>query len=780
MSQSPEPRLARTPSLERLLAATRAALVRQVLAYGVGTVLGACTLWLAFAFVADWGLRVPHAIRIMHGLALAAVITVFLWRDLLRPLGQLPRQEGLTLLFERAHPELREVLISALQFQRAPPAPDTDTALVDAVIADAEQRAAGLAPRAVIDPEAPRARLLLGLGGIACLGVLAALNPLLARTFLERMFGGSAAWPQRTHLVLELPGVEPDTVVEHTRELWRLRLSRGTDLAVLVTAEGEAPDEIALHFEGGRDIAVGRTGAASFRTLLQSLQEPVAFHVTGGDDERGLPRVEVEVLEPPDVAGLAFEVTPPAYSGLAPALFSNQDVEVLKGSELRVHVLPSPREATGQVRFLPDDTTLALEPAPFPHAEGASGDAPEPGLAFACTADKTLGFRVELTDAHGLTNPEPALYRIKVVEDRAPELTVLAPARSEFETVRGGAVPLRVRAEDDFALASLGWRVHSTDGARTDAAPLREAELTPLRPPAGDARGKGGRAARDVALGSARLELDSLGSEAAPVPVDSRFELEFYARDRREPEANEGRSAPLRVRVVTPEELLRRLQDRLAATRLDAMRLADEQRAKRTRIEELLDALDGDAQLATGESLALSAALAGERRALADAQGLARSIAAAAEDVLYARLDDKAASLLDFYDARASQATDARFQVEPWRELARESAAGKLGGEGFAATLVRLVALALDVSEDHASRCVTALDAAEKATARAEVAENLQAAAEQAAEVEKGVEALLAELSEWDNFQNVLTLARDILNRQKALRERTQKAATEK
>jgi len=93
---------------------------------------------------------------------------------------------------------------------------------------------------------------------------------------------------------------------------------------------------------------------------------------------------------------------------------------------------------------------------------------------------------------------------------------------------------------------------------------------------------------------------------------------------------------------------------------------------------------------------------------------------------------------------------------------------------------VRLVALALDVSEDHASRCVTALDAAEKATARAEVAENLQAAAEQAAEVEKGVEALLAELSEWDNFQNVLTLARDILNRQKALRERTQKAATEK
>ncbi len=145
-----------------------------------------------------------------------------------------------------------------------------------------------------------------------------------------------------------------------------------------------------------------------------------------------------------------------------------------------------------------------------------------------------------------------------------------------------------------------------------------------------------------------------------------------------------------------------------------------------------------------------------------------------------ARLDDKAAGLLEFYDTRAAQALDARYQAEPWRELARESAAGKLSGEGFAATLVKLVGLALEISEDHASRCVFALDAAEKATVRAQVGANLQAAAEHAALVEKRVEALLAELAEWDNFQNVLTLARDILTRQKALRERTQQFATEK
>jgi hypothetical protein len=787
MSARPELELSGTPALSRLLAATRRALLRQVLAYGIGTVLGAATLWLAFAFLADWGLRVPHAIRVLHGFGLAAVVTVFLWRDLLRPLARLPTLEGLALLHERNQPELRELLISAVQFQRGARPSDADPALMAAVVREAEARAAALTPAAVIDAEAPRARLLLGMGGITCLALLAWLEPLLARTFLERMFGGATAWPQRTHLVVALPGLDAATV-ERSRERLRVRLARGSDVAVLVTAEGVAPEEITLHFEGGRDLHVGPSGAATYRTLLQSVQEDLAFHATGGDDETGMPRVEVEVLEPPDVEGLALAVEPPAYAGMAPFVVFNQDVEVLEGSRVSVHVLPAPRAARGYVRFLPDGNTLDLEPAPFPRAPTAEDSAEPPtagtevGLAFACTADKTLGFRVELVDANGLTNPEPALYRIRVLEDRAPELTVLAPARSEFETVPGGAVPLRVRVEDDFALASLGWRVRASEGstASTEAPPLLAGELVLERPAAALGRARGARAARDTALGGARLELDALGTPSAPVSVDARFELEFIARDQRAPEPNEGRSPSVRVRVVTPEELLRRLQDRLASARLDALRLFDDQRKKRARVEELLDALDGDAPLAAGEDLAIAAALAGERRVLADAQALARSLAAAAEDVLYARLDDKAAGLLEFYDVRARQALDARFQAAPWRELARESAGGALTGEGFAATLVRLVALSLEISEDHAQACVSALDTAEKAAARTAVADALQDAAEHAARVEQRLEALLSELAEWDNFQNVLTLARDILNRQKALRDRTQQFATDK
>lgn len=772
--QSSDSPLARTPELERLLAGTRARLVGQVWAYGIGTALGVAALWLAFAFLADWGLRVPHAIRLLHGLVLFALAALFLWRDLVRPLRALPDRRGLAVLFERAHPELAELLSSAVQFQRV--APEGDARLVAATIDAAEARARTLDGARVIDPEAPRARLLLGWGGVLSLAALALWHPLYARTFVERLFGGTTPWPQRTHLLLELPGLPEQAVVERSPERVRLRLARGSDIPVLVTAEGVAPEEVRLAFDGKSDLVLPRSGARGYRTLLQNCQEDLAFHVLGGDDEDGLPRVEVQVLQPPDVEGLAFEIRPPAYAGLAPALVFGQDVEVLKGTELVVHVLTRPRGTGGLVRLLPEDSTQALAPAPFPRAPAAEGPAPaepEVGLAFSCTVERTLGFRIELVDANGLANPDPGLYRIRVVDDRPPELTVLAPARGEIELVPGGALALRVRAEDDFGLAQLGWRVRTAEGSGGGEL-LGEAELLARRE--GVRRGK---QARDAALAGTRFELSSLRVNGAPPTIDTRLELEFFAHDQRAGGGGEGRSSPVRIRVVTPEELLRRLQDRLAEARLDALRLNEGQREKRTRIEELLDALEGDGATDAGDDLALAATLAGERRVLNDAQALARALASAAEDVLYARLDDKAGALLEFLDTRQAALLDERFAPAPWRELARECAAGRLTSSGFAPTLVRLVELALVVSDDHAAAAVQALARAGEAESNTTRAEALSAAGAEAQKVEAALETLLAELAEWDNFQNVLTLARDILNRQKALVDRTQQFATE-
>jgi hypothetical protein len=760
----------RAPTLERRLRDLRAGLVRQALAYGAGTILGAASLWLAFAFLADWGLRVPHGIRILHGLALIGVVALFAWRDLVRPLRRLPEDDGLAILYERASPELRELLISAIQFQRDGVPADADPARVAAVVRAAEARAAALVPGAVVDPEVPRARLLLGSGGMLFLLALGLWNPLHATIFLERLVGRSTPWPQRTHLALELPGVEDGAFVSRTPELWRLRLARGSDLSVLVTAEGVVPDEVKVHIDGSRDLLLGPLGTNVFRTLLRSCQEDLAFRVTGGDDEDGLPRVEVEILQPPDVEGLAIRVRPPAYAGLPEVTYHQQDVDVLQGSGIEVFVLATPPDAQGIARLLPEDRLVPLEPRPFPPAPSPDDvlEAPRQGLGFGFVAEDTVGLRIELTDANGLSNPEPGLTRVRVVQDRPPELTVLAPSRGEFETVAGGAIPLRVKAEDDFGLTALRWSARPAAGGES----VLGADLEPR---AIEVRGRDVRAA---ALGSARIEVDALGGPEGPPAADSRFEIEFRADDNCEPTPGTGRTPPVRVRIVTREELHRRLQDRLAQARLDALRLSETQREKRNRIIELLDALDGDD--AGGEGVAITAALSGERRVLSDAQALARSLAVAAEDVLYARLDDKAAALLEFYDARLQDAVDARFLPEPWRALASANAAGQLSTEGFAAGLVALVDLALEISEDHVTAAVEALGAAEAAGVAAEAAASLERAGEAVDRVLARTEDLLAALAEWDNFQNVLTLTRDILSRQKEIRDRTQQFAQDK
>jgi hypothetical protein len=775
--------LSRTPALERLLDGLRGRLVRQVWLHGLGTALAVAALWLAFAFFADWGLRVPHAVRLFHGAVLFLLVGFFAWRHLFRPLARIPSRAGLAILVERSHPDLHELLVSAVQLQGA--SAEGDAGLVAGVLAEADERARRLPLAGVLDERRPRRRALAGAAAAAVLALGALLNPLHTQIFLDRMFGGSAAWPQRTHLTVDVPVLDAGATVERSDERIAVRVARGTDVPVVVRAEGAFPDEVTLHFDGGRDLVLPSSGRGVYRTLLRSCQEDVEFHATGGDDLDGLPRVSIEVLQPPDVEGIAVAVRPPAYSGLADELAFNRDVEVLAGSALTIHVLPFPADATGQVRLLPDDVLVALVPMPFP-PDPAQGDGlaePRPGLGFELQAEKTVGYRVELVDGTGLSNPDPGLFRVRVLEDRPPEVQVVAPSRSDFEIVKGGAIPLRARAEDDFGLASMHGSVRPTTLEREEVEPVLEGtfELLPLEgATVGAAAERGLGARRQAALGSARIEVEALGTPAEPVAVDQRFTFAIVAVDDRQPEPGEGRAIPVRARVVTPEELLRRLQDRLAQARLAAIRLSDLQREKRARVEELAAAMEQASSLQTGEGLALAAALSGQRRVTGDARELARDLATVTEDVLYARLDDKAAALLEAWHERTASLADVRFHPEPWREVALAHREGRLGAGGFASNLVELVDLALAVGEDHAAAATAALERAESSVD----VDAARAALEDAVELQtrclEHVEILLERLAEWDNFQNILQLTRDILNRQKALRERTQQLATEK
>ncbi|MDP6538184.1 MAG: hypothetical protein QF903_12460 [Planctomycetota bacterium] len=765
----------RTPVLDELLERLRRRLVRAVWLFGTGRALAAAACWLAVSFVLDRWLDLPGGIRVAHAVLLAALPIYVLWRELWGRLRRVPDRAGLALLVERAHPDLHELLVSAVQLNEGR-GDARDETLVGALLAAAERRAASLNPREVVDPRGPRRTFATGAGAsVLAAGLLFAAGD-LARVFFLRMGGGGPAWPQRTHLSIHVPDAGGAIGVEDAGDRLLVRVARGGDVGVVVHAEGVVPDEVILHFESGQRLVLAATGGGTFRTLLRSRQADCAFHVTGGDDTDGKPRVDVRVLQPPDVTAVAVRITPPAYTGLPERLERDRDVEVLEGSRVTVHMLSDPPEAEGAVRLLPADRLIALERRPFPHdaPEGEADAGTVEGAAFDLEVRESLRYRFEIRDETGLANPDPGLLGIAAVGDRPPQIEFLAPARAEVSTVVGGSLPLRVLAWDDFGLEELALSVE-LPGAEEGAEHNLPLDWT--SPPAGSSDETASRGAVR-AFASRRIEISDLGGDE-PAGEGQLFGLRLFAVDNRRPDPQRGVSLPVRLRVVSAEEFLRRIQDRLARTRTSVGGLLELASEKHRSTLELVAAIESDQPDAVGEADGARTVLSGQRRLAGDARAVSRELAAVAEELLYSRLDDRSGPILEALDAASAHHANRSFHPGPWTELARRVAAGELGTAVFASKLVEVVGASLEIGEGHATAAIEALRSASNATDLATVHAALLAASDSQAAGIAATERLLEMLAEWDNFQSVLSLTRDILNRQKNLLERTRQYAKE-
>ncbi|MCB9914989.1 MAG: hypothetical protein H6828_07550 [Planctomycetes bacterium] len=755
------PRLA-TPHLDRLLGRLRARLVREVWTFGLGRTLLVLGVWLLFTFVVDWTLHVPAGVRLVHLAVTMALPSFVFWREVVRRLRCVPDRAGLAVLLERAHPELHELLVSAVELA---PGGEGAPELVERVVREAEQRAATLELSGASDP-GPAGRAL-GVG-VAVAAVVALVLGVLrepAGVWLARFAGGDTPWPQRTHLVVEIP---LDGELHSSEERLELAVARGADVPVLVRVRGDMPDEVLLSLESGQELTLGRAGRDVFRTLLRSVQEDLAFTLSGGDDDDGTPAVTLHVLQPPDVVGVAVAIEPPAYSGLPARVEFDRDVQVLAGSRVVVTMRSDPPETTGVARLLPEDRELALEPRAFPARLDEAPLADPRGRGFELVADHTLRYRFELRDAGGLTNPDPGLFAIDVEPDRAPEVELLAPARGEVETVVGGALPLRALVSDDFGLGLLSWTSQAR-GAQ-DAAP-RVHPLVGQAPAVEEPGALGGRAQRARLTATTRLEVNELFGDAPPTEGEV-FELVVVAEDNRAPEPQEGRSAPTRLRVVSADEFLRRVQDRLGRVRTKVDALADLAREKQGYTRDLIASVESD-EPAAADASAVEGALAGARRVQGDARALTRELCAVTEAMLYSRLDERAGPLLEAYDERASARVDRSFHAEPWQELVALQASGALGRADFADRLIEMVGAALELSELHGERVVVLLRELQDQRDLEAAHDTLLAVDAEQSAAAVSLEELLRLLAEWDNYQSILTSTRDLLNRQKNLLDRT-------
>ncbi len=785
----------RAPKLARTLARLATRLRRAAWWQGLGVVLAGSTLWGVFAFLADYALHVPRPIRILLLLAWTGLTAYLAWRFVLRPLRHIPGPTGLAVLAERDLTEPNQLLISGVEFaltQEAAPHPSAP--LRSRVVERAEQRSESVEPARIVDLRRPATFFGGGVLLTAAFSIWLGAHPIHSATFFDRILGGTRPWPKRTELLLDVRVAEGQARIDRSDpNLLRVAVARGQDVPIVVEARGSVPGTVLLHLHTPgaetRKLPLAATAGGTFSTVLQSLRDDVSLHATGGDDRDDSPRVEIEVLTPPDVTDLAVALVPPSYSGLPETTLRGGDARALRGTRVRVVALPSAPKVQGIARLLPEGREIPLVPMPFPALESSAGDpdnsAVEDGLGFDWVLEESLRYRIELVDHRGLENPNPGLRILEVQEDRAPEITLLSPGRSDVETILGGRLPLVAQVRDDFGLTDVRYAVREAgEKIATFEIPLElfADELLP-----GDSsqagRVQAGLEINELLANLMAPEGESGEPDQAPDldqdrAIGTQFEIRINAGDNAEPPQRSD-SATVRVRILSADEMLRRLQDRLAKSRLEAAELFEEARDSRTETDDLLTSLSGEGAGEPPDSRSLRGALGGQRRVTTDAEALLRELAGVTESLLYARLDPSAEPYLEQLDRSSLARASRLFDPKPWRALATAAETSDVPSSGLAGHLLGIVELALDVSELGAAPAVEGLDRALDAV---ETPEQLRAAlletrAAQTATL-ASLEALLERLKEWDNFQSVLALTRDILSRQKALQERTKRYAS--
>jgi hypothetical protein len=811
--------LERTPVLASRIASLRRALRSAAWADGLASLCLAVGLWLAWCFLADWGLRVPTWVRWLHTLALLALVGACAWRRLVRPLRSQPDARGLALLLERAHGGRDELLVTAVELQSRPGPPGP---LGERVLQQADFAARELAYRRALDlrPVALRSglALLLLCGWAAFVG----FEPGLAERFGRRLLGAASAWPQRTVLELELACADAGARIEREPALVRALVPKGARVDVSARVVGRDPQSVALVAADGTRRALARSGPGLYRASLSGLRSGFEGWLEGGDDTDHAPLLRIEVQEPPDVASLAVVIEPPAYTREALRIEPSGSARVPAGSRVRVHVrgigpalrgsllveggsdeyplLPQPYPASGSALAVPPTApaaTAAPATAAATAAASASASAPAGHVEWACEFElsRTLRYRVALVDAHGLSNPSPGLNVLEVQSDRPPRVEWLNPQASELAISAAGALRLRARATDDWFVQALAYEFKQQKQVGATAGTVTEpVELALQALDAGtDGAADGGR---NAAAASDALRLDDGGAAAQPrlqralastlieasalgvLTPGERYELVLRARDGREPAPQEARSSALRLVVLTPQELLRGVQDDLARPRTHAEALLKRMRERAARVEELVAGLSEGGALETADAQAATAVLASLRRSRTDAAQLFHELAELAERVIYARVDEVSTPLLARLDALQSEPALPGPSPRDWRMLCDMRRADGGGDGGAAAPLVDLVGLALDIDLPQLAPAELVLRDALPRAQSGGLLEALQRVAAADARAQAVLEQLLDRISEWDNYQAVLGLTRDILERQRALRERTRAEST--
>lgn len=743
---------------------------RRFVTHGLGWVVAAlCGIGICY-FLLDRTLHLPALVRILFSLAFVGFAVVAIKRRLVYPMSKAFTRADVAVVVERKFPELREKLISAVQFKDvlAENAEDTvrgeSRAMVEKVVAEAANDVQKVPLREVLTP---RRTARVWSGAVACVavaGLMTALNPTTASVFLQRSVGLSTAYPRLTTLVVELPTEDPDFRITREGGLANVTLAAGSQLPVLVRVEGVEPREVFLVLTGGRgmapEVAMTKRPGGRFRHMFRNVRSNFSFHARGGDDPTGDLTVKVETVHPPLVSTIQSELDFPDYTGLPSKTAMGGSVEALIGTRARLVVTATAPVAKATLRFLEADNEMPLRAISIQDDSGV-------GQAFAgeFLVQSTDRYQIELTSPEGLSNPNPGAYPIIAQRDHEPVGKLLQPPGDDILVVVPGAlVPLRVAARDDYGLVRIAMSAKTArDDQETtlalfdrangaaDAPPLREHIVTEL------------------------IDLTTFAG-GSPAVGDS-VALTATLTDNKEPEAGTTELSTRHVHVVDAPELARRISGHFRRLREDVEKALDVQSDRRILTLELIEELPDLTDDSTRRSR-LVAVEVGQGRIQTSADRIRRDLMRSFDVHLFNRLEESihAPKVIELYLEYHGENGDAEEAWLPgfYRKVDEERKGGRIGAMERTLDPILDMTIGADrIATQYGPRAVKNLEEAGIAQNDEDRTTLLQATVQIQDQILVELGALQSRLAEWNEFQDVIQQARALRDQQRDVENRT-------
>jgi hypothetical protein len=320
-----------------------------------------------------------------------------------------------------------------------------------------------------------------------------------------------------------------------------------------------------------------RESPTRFSRKLDGLTEPILVAFAIGKARSTWQPVEL-LLQPNILSGLV-RISPPEYTGLAPAEFplDTNEISAVEGSTITLELTSNRPLGSG---------TLVFTPHPIPGAETPpiTTEATLPAsstAAFTWTSTRSGRIAATLRDVRGTPTAQPLDLAFRALPDMPPSVGLHSPPPLMLATPRA-IIPISGRAEDDFALSKVrflrtlaGFR----DRAQVIAPSLQEKSFEFTE----------------------KLDLDELGLEAGQT-----IEISMEASDHNPSLLGQGSSEISRIQIISEDQYAAYIRSKTTlehfSTRFRAAREALD--AAREALEELDQAAADQKQKADPKALA--------------------------------------------------------------------------------------------------------------------------------------------------------------------------------